>query len=59
LYVIRDAQRSDLPGLRKLASELDTINLPNDERQLSSILEKSARSFDGRIRIRSSASTCS
>src|SRR5712664_2417175 len=50
LYVIRDAQRSDLPGLRKLASELDTVNLPDDERQLSSILEKSARSFDGRIR---------
>ena len=50
MYVIRDAQRSDLPGLRKLASELDTVNLPDDERQLSSILEKSARSFDGRIR---------
>jgi arginine N-succinyltransferase len=50
LYVIRDAQRNDLPGLRKLASELDTVNLPDDERQLSYILEKSARSFDGRIR---------
>jgi arginine N-succinyltransferase len=50
LYVIRDVQKSDLPGLRKLASELDTVNLPDDERELSSILEKSARSFDGRIR---------
>jgi arginine N-succinyltransferase len=50
LYLIRDVQRSDLPGLRKLASELDTVNLPDDERELSSILEKSARSFDGRIR---------
>ncbi|TMA12493.1 MAG: arginine N-succinyltransferase [Deltaproteobacteria bacterium] len=50
MYVIRDGQKSDLPGLRKLASELNTVNLPDDERELSSILEKSARSFDGRIR---------
>jgi arginine N-succinyltransferase len=50
LYLIRDVHRSDLPGLRKLAFELDTVNLPDDERQLNSILEKSARSFDGRIR---------
>ena len=50
MYVIRDVQKSDLPALRKLASELDTVNLPNDEKQLSSIVEKSARSFDGRIR---------
>jgi arginine N-succinyltransferase len=50
VYLIRDGQKSDLPGLRKLASELNTVNLPDDERELSSILEKSARSFDGRIR---------
>lgn len=50
MYLIRDGQRSDLPGLRKLASVLNTVNLPDDERELSSILEKSARSFDGRIR---------
>ena len=50
MYVIRDVQRSDLPGLKKLASELDTVNLPNDEKELGSIAEKSARSFDGRIR---------
>jgi arginine N-succinyltransferase len=50
LYLIRDGQKSDLPGLRKLASVLDTVNLPDDEKELSSILEKSARSFDGRIR---------
>ena len=50
MYVIRDVQRSDLAGLKKLASELDTVNLPNDEKELGSIIEKSARSFDGRIR---------
>jgi arginine N-succinyltransferase len=50
VYVIRDVQKADLPGLSKLAGELDTVNLPDDERELSSIIEKSARSFDGRIR---------
>src|SRR5213075_23832 len=47
---IRDVQKSDLPGLKRLAHELDTVNLPNDEKELTSIIEKSARSFDGRIR---------
>ena len=50
MYVIRDAQKSDLAGLKRLASELDTVNLPNDERELSTAIEKSHRSFDGRIR---------
>jgi arginine N-succinyltransferase len=50
VYVIRDAHKADLPSLKKLASELDTVNLPNDEKELSAIVEKSARSFDGRIR---------
>ena len=50
MYLIRDVLKSDLPGLKKLAHELDTVNLPNDERELTSIIEKSARSFDGRIR---------
>jgi arginine N-succinyltransferase len=50
VYVIRDVQKADLPGLAKLARELDTVNLPDDEKELSSIIEKSARSFDGRIR---------
>jgi arginine N-succinyltransferase len=50
VYVIRDVQKADLPGLARLARELDTVNLPDDERELGSIIEKSARSFDGRIR---------
>ncbi len=50
MFVIRDVQRSDLPELKKLAGELDTVNLPNDEKELGSIVEQSARSFDGRIR---------
>ena len=50
MYLIRDVQKSDLPGLKKLAHELDTVNLPNDEKQLAAIIDKSSRSFDGRIR---------
>ena len=50
MYLIRDVQKSDLPGLKKLAHELDTVNLPNDEKELASIIDKSSRSFDGRIR---------
>jgi len=50
VYVIRDAHKTDLPSLKKLAGELNTVNLPNDEKELAAILEMSARSFDGRIR---------
>ena len=31
MYVIRDVQRSDLSALQKLARELDTVNLPDDD----------------------------
>ena len=50
MYVIRDVHKGDLPALKKLAGELNTVNLPNDEKELAAIVEKSARSFDGRIR---------
>ena len=50
MFVIRDVQRSDLPALQKLARELDTVNLPDDERELLRIIDWSARSFDARIK---------
>src|SRR5437879_11652079 len=50
MYVIRDVQRSDLAALQKLARELDTVNLPDDERELLRIVDWSARSFDARIK---------
>jgi arginine N-succinyltransferase len=50
MYVIRDVQRSDLAALQKLARELDTVNLPDDERELLRIIDWSARSFDGRVK---------
>jgi arginine N-succinyltransferase len=50
MYLLRNALRSDLQDLKVLAHMLDTVNLPDDERALSAILDESARSFDGRIR---------
>ena len=50
MYAIRDVQKSDLGQLHKLARELDTLNLPDDEKALSALIDRSVRSFDGRVR---------
>ena len=50
VLLLRDARRSDLPSLARLAKVLDTVNLPHDERALAQIVDRSIRSFSGRIR---------
>src|SRR5438128_1169350 len=50
MYVIRDVQKSDLHQLQRLARELDTINLPDDDKALAAAIDHSIRSFDGRVR---------
>jgi len=50
VLLLRDARRSDLPSLARLAKVLDTVNLPYDERALARIIDGSVRSFAGRIR---------
>ncbi len=50
MFVIRDVQRADLPGLKKLAALLDTVNLPDEEKTLLEVIDRSVRSFDARIR---------
>jgi arginine N-succinyltransferase len=50
VLLLRDAQRSDLPSLARLAKVLDTVNLPYDERALARIIDRSVRSFAGEIR---------
>jgi arginine N-succinyltransferase len=50
MLLLRDAQRSDLAELKRLAARLDSVNLPHDDRALAAIVEKSARSFAARIR---------
>jgi arginine N-succinyltransferase len=48
MFVIRDAQKSDLKELSRLARELDTVNLPNDEGALAELLDSSTRTFAGK-----------
>ena len=49
MLVLRDVRKSDLPRLKSLARVLNSVNLPADERALAGIIERSVRSFSGRI----------
>ena len=49
MLLLRDARRSDLSDLLRLARVLDSVNLPADPRALAGIVGRSARSFAGRI----------
>ena len=50
MLLLRDAQKSDLSSLAALAKVLNTVNLPHDERALVEIIDRSVRSFSGKIR---------
>jgi arginine N-succinyltransferase len=50
MLLLRDAQKADLRALEALAAELNSVNLPNDERALAEIIDRSSRSFGGKIR---------
>jgi arginine N-succinyltransferase len=50
MLLLRDAQKSDLASLSRLAKVLNTVNLPYDERALARIIDHSVRSFSGKIR---------
>jgi arginine N-succinyltransferase len=50
MLLLRDAQKADLRALKALAAELNSVNLPHDERALAGIIDRSCRSFAGRIR---------
>jgi len=47
---LRDVRKSDLPELSRLARELDTVNLPANDRALAQLVDHSSRSFSGRLR---------
>ena len=51
-FLIRQAALRDHRPLLRLARELDSINLPTDSAELREALERSERSFAGRIRER-------
>jgi arginine N-succinyltransferase len=48
-YVIRESRAADLEVIERLAEMLDTMNLPRDRRVLKRLIERSERSFGGRI----------
>jgi arginine N-succinyltransferase len=50
MLLLRDAQRTDIAAISRLAEVLDTVNLPYDRRALAEILDHSVRSFSGRVR---------
>lgn len=50
MFLLRDAQMTDLGGLLQLANVLDTVNLPADEKTLAETIEHSVRSFTGEIK---------
>ena len=47
--LLRDVQRSDLKSLQKLASVLNTVNLPDDTQLLAELIDRSVRSFTEKI----------
>ena len=50
MLVLRDVQKTDLPGLKRLAAVLNTVNLPNNEETLTAIIDKSVKSFAGKVK---------
>jgi arginine N-succinyltransferase len=54
-FVVREARPADHRRLLRLARELDSINLPTDSAELGEMLERSARSFRGRVANRARA----
>ena len=50
MLVLRDVQKSDLPGLKRVAAVLNTVNLPNNEETLTAMIDKSVRSFAGKVK---------
>jgi arginine N-succinyltransferase len=50
MLLLRDVQKSDLPGLKRLAAVLNTMNLPDSEEALGRIIDTSVKSFSGKIK---------
>ena len=55
MFLLRQARPEDKHQLLKLAGELDSVNLPADSDELGEALERSTRSFRGRVRDRTRA----
>jgi arginine N-succinyltransferase len=49
MLLLRDVARGDLAGLKRLAATLNSVNLPNNEKVLAGLIDKSVQSFAGKI----------
>lgn len=49
MLLLRDVARGDLAGLKRLAATLNSVNLPNNEKVLAGLIDKSSKSFAGKI----------
>lgn len=50
MFIIRSATSDDLKSVQRLAAVLNTVNLPNDEESLESLIQLSERSFFEKIK---------
>jgi arginine N-succinyltransferase len=49
VFLVRAAEEADLPAVLATAEHLDSVNLPHEGKRLAEILERSVRSFSGKI----------
>jgi len=49
MLLLRDVARTDAGGLKRLAQVLNSVNLPHDEKVLKALIDRSVRSFAGKI----------
>ncbi len=49
MLLLRDVARSDLAGLQRLAAVLNSVNLPNDKKVLAQLIDRSVKSFAGKL----------
>src|SRR5262245_5917439 len=50
MLVLRDVQKSDLKGVKRLAGVLNTVNLPDNEDTLVELIDRSVQSFSGKVK---------
>ena len=50
MFIIRNATSDDLRSVQRLARVLNTVNLPDDEKSLETLIELSERSFLERVK---------
>src|SRR3712207_4577909 len=50
MLLLRDVRKNDLEGLQRLASQLNSVNLPNNTEVLEALIDQSVKSFSGKVK---------